>query len=73
VVAHPPVHRLTPGLSLLKVYTVWLVDAATRMIPIVPTLCARTTGAAVGVGDGVAVGVGEGDGVGVAVAAVPLV
>jgi hypothetical protein len=50
-----------------------LVDAATRMIPIVPTLCAKTTGAAVGVGDGVAVGVGEGDGVGVAVAAVPLV
>ena len=49
----------------------WLFEAATRIVPIVPTLCARTTGAAAGVGVGVGVAEGEGDGD--AVAAGPLV
>jgi hypothetical protein len=47
-----------------------LFDAATRIVPIVPTLCARTTGAAAAVAVGVGVGVAEADGVGVA--AVPV-
>jgi hypothetical protein len=51
------------------------LDAATTSVPIVPTLCARTTGAADGDGVGVGVGdgVGEGEADGDAVAAGPLV
>jgi len=44
---------------------VWLFDAATRIVPMLPTFWASTTGAADC--DGVAVGEGDGD----AVAAVP--
>jgi hypothetical protein len=47
-----------------------LFDAATRIVPIAPTLCARTTGAAADVGDGVAVGVAAAGGE--AVPAVPV-
>jgi hypothetical protein len=50
---------------------VWLFEAATRIVPIVPTFCARTTAAAAGVEVGVGVGDAEGDGE--AVAAGPLV
>ena len=68
----PLVHRLTPGLSLSKLYRVWPLDAATRMVPIAPTVWASTNGAADGEGVGVAVGVAEGEGDGVAVAAGPV-
>jgi hypothetical protein len=49
---------------------VWLFEAATRTVPIAPTLCARTTGAAAAVGDGVGVVEGEADGEAVAAAPV---
>ena len=50
-----------------------MLEAATRIVPTVPTLWARTTGAAAAVGLGVGVGVGVAVGVDDAVAAGPLV
>src|SRR5947209_18892987 len=58
IAAHCPLQRFTPGLSLSKVYSVWLLAAATTSVPMLPTLCAITSGAAAdGDGLGVAVGV----------------
>ncbi|MDQ6883650.1 MAG: hypothetical protein M3077_05345 [Candidatus Dormibacteraeota bacterium] len=57
-VAHPPLQALTPGESLVNVYTVIMFDAATRIVPLLPTVCARTTGLAPGAGGALGVGVG---------------
>jgi hypothetical protein len=44
MVAQPPLQLLTPGWSLLKVYSVIPFEPATRMVPLLPTVWAITTG-----------------------------